>query len=645
MQKKPRANAIGASSGGASARGAAARAGAACLFLAAFAAHFAACDNLAGINEWATYTVVFHANGGEGAAPPAAHRHGTPHSLPDAEAFRRSGHGFEGWSKSPNAAAAEFAPGQTVSGLGYRCGAIVSLFAVWSAKAFAIIYDPNGGEGERAHDEREFLFGSAMYLLPNAFSRPEPYAFIGWALSPGGAVAIENQGCASAIEPEKSGAEITLYAVWRAGSFAVEFHPNGAIGEGPAQRAAEAGGSLTLPNRHGLEKEGHVFGGWSLQADGEGRVYAAGDSFAPSGNATLFAVWRPFGAILFTIAFSANGGEGSPPQDRQVPQFGTAALPGAGGLSKPGYLFTGWSASPFGGGAVAVLQEGDEIHFVSGDLTLHAIWQRFLHYFLGLWGGWGWSLPWGSWAQLWHYFDILREFEGIEGVHAGNMWEVGQWFNQIHRLPGHQGYNTAADLKALVDAALIAIIPNIHGDCCCAEDEIRNSARNGTDITFMRQGDWEWWSAVPAELLHYSMVAIIGNYYIVGVVLLPPVDTAAAIYFDGNGHWGWEWDSGAFPEPMRWYCCCELDELYWRLRSYWNWYELGLDNPYWLYFYLALPGFLPDYAHIGGYRHAMRGWSLYSNAASGHFVLTFDMWHRLQPWQSIVLYAIWERID
>ena len=336
------------------------------------AAHFSSCDNLSGVDGWPTYTVVFHANGGTGAAEPAVRRHGTAHELPAADAFARAGHGFEGWSRSPNGAAAEFAPGQTVSGLGSRINDVVNLFAVWDARTFRIVHRPNGGEGAEREDPRDFVFGApAQYLLRNDFVKTH-YAFVGWALSPGGAAAVENQGCAGVLIPERDGATVALYAAWGRDGFTVDFHPNGGTGEGPAPRATRAGGFVTLPHGHGLENGDYVFGGWNTRAyAGDGTTYAVGGGFTPERNATLYAVWHPVDTVLFRIAFRANGGRGNLPPDMLIPEFVGAMLPGGGALSRPWHVFAGWGGNPDG---PAIFEGGALFALATTDVALYAIW-------------------------------------------------------------------------------------------------------------------------------------------------------------------------------------------------------------------------------------------------------------------------------
>ena len=134
----------------------------------------------------------------------------------------------------------------------------------------------------------------------------------------------------------------------------------------------------------------------------------------------------------------------------------------------------------------------------------------FLYYFLDLWNGSSWDL---SWVQQGH-LDILREEEGIQGL----ILPLIAWFNDIYRLPLHPGYNTAADLRMLVDATLVEIgagdffADEFDGEQSDAEDIIRDFAWNGTGITF-------------AWLEFNTVVATIGSRYSVGIAVHFPIPT------------------------------------------------------------------------------------------------------------------------
>jgi len=79
------------------------------------------------------------------------------------------------------------------------------------------------------------------------------------------------------------------------GPYTVTFDINGGTGTAPAS----ATGKTTLPNGSGFSKAGFAFSGWNTAGSGGGSNYAAGTSYTPAANITLYAKWvaGPFYSI------------------------------------------------------------------------------------------------------------------------------------------------------------------------------------------------------------------------------------------------------------------------------------------------------------------------------------------------------------
>jgi len=189
--------------------------------------------------------------------------------------------------------------------------------------------------------------------------------------------------------------------------------------------------------------------------------------------------------------------------------------------------------------------------FTPGDFR-----RSFLDFFLELWDGFTWDL---SEVQAGH-FGILRTDEGIEGVYAHNIVGIRHWFNAIHRLSGHPGYNTADCLGALVDAALVGIgaqeffANEFDGAQDDAEAVISGFVRNGTGMTF------EW--------LDNRVFATIGGRYVVEIYVHFLVPEPLAITFYGNGYTG-----PTLPEPVYAFAGQEIELPVWHadrlIGDYW----------------------------------------------------------------------------
>ncbi|MDR1802745.1 MAG: InlB B-repeat-containing protein, partial [Treponema sp.] len=72
-------------------------------------------------------------------------------------------------------------------------------------------------------------------------------------------------------------------------NYTVTFNANGGTPAPPTQ-TVRAGSNVTLPS--GLTRSGYTFGGWNTRADSTGTNRAAGTSFTPTGNITLYARWE-----------------------------------------------------------------------------------------------------------------------------------------------------------------------------------------------------------------------------------------------------------------------------------------------------------------------------------------------------------------
>jgi uncharacterized repeat protein (TIGR02543 family) len=120
--------------------------------------------------------------------------------------------------------------------------------------------------------------------------------------------------------------------------------------------------ALTLPSP---TKTGYVFDGWYSDAGLTTLVGAAGASYSPSADITLYAKWST--APNQTVVFDANGGSGS--MTSQVANVATNLM--ANTFTRSGYTFAGWATAANGSGT----QYADQASypFTSGT-TLYAKW-------------------------------------------------------------------------------------------------------------------------------------------------------------------------------------------------------------------------------------------------------------------------------
>lgn len=245
-----------------------------------------------------TYAVTYNANGGSGAPSAQTKTYNVALTL-SATVPTRTGYSFQGWGTSSGATTASYQPGGS-----YTSNAAITLYAVWKKLTYPVDYDANGGTGAPASQTktygetlklssvtptRETVLGDTYTVTYNANGgscgtasatarRRTVYTFQKWNTTSGGTGTSYNAGA-----NYTANASATLYARWK------------------AEAGTEA---VTLPP---ATRSGYKFLGWSTNQAATAAQYTAGDSYAPPGNVTLYAVWQAQG--LAEIAEGSNFGE------------------------------------------------------------------------------------------------------------------------------------------------------------------------------------------------------------------------------------------------------------------------------------------------------------------------------------------------
>jgi uncharacterized repeat protein (TIGR02543 family) len=100
------------------------------------------------------------------------------------------------------------------AGASYSLGSSpVSIDAVWAGNAYTVTFDANGGSGTMSSES--FVYGTAKELTANSFTR-SGYTFAGWnAASDGTGTAYADKASVSDLSAI-SGANVKLYAQWKA---------------------------------------------------------------------------------------------------------------------------------------------------------------------------------------------------------------------------------------------------------------------------------------------------------------------------------------------------------------------------------------------------------------------------------------------
>ena len=162
-----------------------------------------------------TYSVAFNANGGTGKMASQTIMKGVTAKL-NANAFKRSGYTFIGWSKTKTGKIA-YADKASVKDIA-AAGQSVTLYAQWAVTNYKVAFNGNGGKLPKGKKMTalSMTYGKPKNLSANKFKR-EGYVFKGWAkskkLAKKGKVAYKNKKKVKNLVT--NGKTVKLYAVWK----------------------------------------------------------------------------------------------------------------------------------------------------------------------------------------------------------------------------------------------------------------------------------------------------------------------------------------------------------------------------------------------------------------------------------------------
>lgn len=223
------------------------------------------------------YTISFNSNGGSGNMGSKTVSTGSSVTLPNST-FTLSGYEFAGWNTNADGSGVSYTNGQNITPSGD-----MTLYAQWKKKEvyYTITFDSNGGSGSMS--SKTVSAGTSFYLPINTFTR-SGYEFVGWNTNADGSGVSYTNG--QRITPSRN---ITLYAQWEE-VYTITFDSNGGRGS-MSPIFTEVGTSITLPTNT-FTRNGYVFIGWSTSSYGYWDTYYNEQSFIPSENMTLYAMWE-----------------------------------------------------------------------------------------------------------------------------------------------------------------------------------------------------------------------------------------------------------------------------------------------------------------------------------------------------------------
>ncbi len=225
-------------------------------------------------------------------------------------------------------------------------------------RIYNINYNANGGSGAPTTQTKDY--GSDITLSSTVPIR-SGYTFKGWATNSTATTASYQ------VEATYStNANLTLYAVWEANTYTINYNANGGSGA-PSSQTKYYGTNITLSSTVPT-RSGYTFLGWASSSTATTATYQPGSTFSSNSAITLYAVWS---ANTYTISYNANGGSGAP--SSQTKYYGTNITLSSTVPTRSGYSFLGWASSSTA--TTATYQPGST-YSSNSAITLYAVWTQ-----------------------------------------------------------------------------------------------------------------------------------------------------------------------------------------------------------------------------------------------------------------------------
>ena len=313
--------------------------------------------------EWTaeTYTVSYNKGAdGSGTNMSTTKTHDVALTLEDA-IFIRAGYTQIGWSKTDG--------GTKVYNLGesYTSNEPVTLYPVWSANNYIISYKKGtNGTGAESTDNKTH---DINITLKSALFTRTGYIQTGWAIEDSG-TKVYDLGA-----NYTSNASVTLYPVWVAIQYQVQYHANGGSGSmNNSIHTYDASKNLTA---NAYINSGYKFTGWNTKADGTGIAYAdkASVNNLSSVQDAIINLYAQWSQSVYTVKFDLNGGSylSGNYNDMTCERGVTYNLP-SGTITYPNKVFLGWSTSSTATTATYTTTFSN-LGTVGSTITLYAVWK------------------------------------------------------------------------------------------------------------------------------------------------------------------------------------------------------------------------------------------------------------------------------
>lgn len=311
----------------------------------------------------ATYSVTYSANGSTSGTAPLVQSGVTSSATVSANtgSLSRLGFRFDGWNTLANGTGTTYLASSMIT-----LNSDTTLFALWaSVPTYTVTFSGNGHTSGSTPAAVTSSNATINLSANTGVLSKTNFTFNGWNTQADGLGTHYDAGAVFALS-----ASTTLYAEWLGNLYSVTYNANGATSGSVPSASSGRNSIATSINSGGLTKNGFVFDGWNTSGDGTGTDIAAGSSFAPTSNTTLFAKWSVL--QTYTVTFSANGATSGSAPVAISGILTTTLLPGnTGAMALASRVFGGWNTLANGTGTNFV---AGSTYTAAANITLFATW-------------------------------------------------------------------------------------------------------------------------------------------------------------------------------------------------------------------------------------------------------------------------------
>ncbi len=233
-----------------------------------------------------TYAVKFDGNGANsGSMADQSMTYGSGSAL-NANAFQRKGYTFKGWNTKADGSGTTLADKADGSALTETDGAVVILYAKWSANKYTITFNGNGSTSGSMKKLTSLKYGKTYTLTKNSFKK-KGYTFKGWNTKKDGSGKTYKNKAEIKNLSAKSGGKVTLYAKWSKTKYTITYNLN----KGKNNKNNPSSYNITTKTikLKNPTRKGYTFKGWYSDKKCTKKVTQI--KKGSTGNVILYAKW------------------------------------------------------------------------------------------------------------------------------------------------------------------------------------------------------------------------------------------------------------------------------------------------------------------------------------------------------------------